>query len=89
LIGQAVSELHLGRTPEAEAAFQQAIDIDSKNADLLANLIVLNTVLGKDTTETITQLRDVSKEHQILVDLEAKMESFDAAASKYTPKFEP
>jgi coatomer protein complex subunit epsilon len=32
LVAQAVSELHLGRLPEAEAALQQAIAIDPKSA---------------------------------------------------------
>lgn len=47
LVAQAVSELHLGRLPEAEAALQQAIEIDPKSPDTIANLIVLHTLLGK------------------------------------------
>ena len=53
LIGQAVSELHLGRLPEAEAALQQAIEKDPKNTDAIANSIVLKVLSGKDTSELI------------------------------------
>jgi coatomer subunit epsilon len=75
--------------PEAEAAFQQAVELDGKNADLLANLIVLNTVLGKDTVALKKQLQEVQPKHQLLEDLAAKTEAFEQARSKYTPKFEP
>jgi hypothetical protein len=34
-------------------------------------------------------LEAVDPDHQLLVDLVAKRELFDAAAGKYTPKFEP
>ncbi|KAF2817655.1 uncharacterized protein BDZ99DRAFT_484436 [Mytilinidion resinicola] len=88
LLGQAVSELHLGRLPEAEAALQQAEAIDGDNADVLANLIVLNTILGQDTKELKGKLARVSPEHQFLEDLKAKSEAFEAAKTKYTPKFE-
>ncbi|KAF2758322.1 coatomer subunit epsilon [Pseudovirgaria hyperparasitica] len=89
LLGQAVSELHLGRTPEAEAAFQQAVEMDGTNADLLANLVVLNTILGKDSADLTGQLRAADPKHQFLADIEAKREAFAAASAKYSPKFEP
>lgn len=49
LVGQAVAELHLGRLPEAEAAFEQAMQKDSQDAEALANSIVLNVLLGRPT----------------------------------------
>lgn len=49
LISQAVAEIHLGRLEEAEAALQQALSKDPKNADAIANSIVLNALAGKDT----------------------------------------
>lgn len=88
LVGQAIAELHLGRLPEAEAAMQQAISLDPKNADVLANNIVLNTVLGEDTEELKSQLRTVQPSHQLLTDLEAKDKAFGEALNKYNPKFE-
>jgi coatomer protein complex subunit epsilon len=51
LVSQAIAEIHLGRLEEAEAALQQALTKDPKNADSLANSIVLNVIAGKDVNE--------------------------------------
>ncbi|KAL0254553.1 hypothetical protein SLS55_010030 [Diplodia seriata] len=88
LVGQAISELHLGRYPEAEAALQQALALDPQNADVLANTIVLNTVLGKDTAELKAALEQVDPKHPFLTEVTAKKDAFEAAQAKYTPKFE-
>ncbi|KAF2126782.1 coatomer subunit epsilon [Dothidotthia symphoricarpi CBS 119687] len=90
LVAQAVSELHLGRLPEAEAALQQAIAIDENSADTIANLIVLNTLLGKkDETKQLTEkLQTVDKQHRAVKDWTEKKEEFQKAMGKYTPKFE-
>ena len=90
LVAQAVSELHLGRLPEAEAALQQAIELDRGNADTIANLVVLNTLLGKrDEAAGLKQkLATVDEEHRMLGDWKEKKEEFEKARSKYTPKFE-
>lgn len=89
LLGQAVSEIHLGRLPEAEAALQQARDLDGKNPDVLANGIVLNTISGSETADLRSQLEKVAPKHQMLDDIAAKKQAFDAACAKYSPKFEP
>lgn len=90
LVAQAVSELHLGRLPEAEAALQQALALESSSADTIANLIVLNTLLGKkkETAELKEQLQAADGEHRALKDWAEKKEEFAKAAAKYTPKFE-
>jgi coatomer protein complex subunit epsilon len=88
LLAQAIAELHLGRLPEAESAFEQALALDSKNADVLANQIVLNTVLGKDTTEAKKGLAAADKNHVSLVDWSEKKDEFAKACAKYNPKFE-
>lgn len=90
LVAQAVSELHLGRLPEAEAALQQAIEIDPKSADTIANLIVLNTLLGKteETAQLKQQLESTNSEHRAVKDWAEKKSDFQKAAAKYTPKFE-
>ena len=54
LVSQAVAEIHLGRLEEAEAALQQALSKDATNADVIANLIVLNVINGKDAKEHST-----------------------------------
>lgn len=90
LVAQAVSELHLGRLPEAEAALQQAIAIDENSADTIANLVVLNTLLGKqdETKQLKERLQTVDKEHRAVKDWAEKKEEFQKAMEKYTPKFE-
>ncbi|KAL1891501.1 hypothetical protein Sste5346_007592 [Sporothrix stenoceras] len=86
LVAQAVSELHLGRTEEAEAVLEQAIKADPESADAIANLLVLSVLTGKDTTEAAAQLQSVDAQHALLTDLEDKSSLFDKAASKYQAK---
>lgn len=90
LVAQAVSELHLGRYDEAQAALQQAIELDPNSADTIANLIVLNTLLGKkgETEQLKQQLAVVDGKHPQLSDWEEKRAEFQRATSRYTPKFE-
>lgn len=85
-----MSELHLGRLPEAEAALQQAVALDPNNADTLANLIVLNTLLGKpDEAEQMkARLAKADAEHRALKEWSEKKALFEQAKAKYTPKFE-
>lgn len=51
LVSQAVCELHLGRTEEAQAALEQALEKDATSADAIANLLVLNVISGNDPKE--------------------------------------
>lgn len=90
LLGQAIAELHLGRTPEAEAALGQALEIAPEDGDVLANAVVLNTVLGKaaEAEALRERLRAVRPGHVLLRDLERKREGWEAAKGKYTPRFE-
>ena len=89
LVAQAVSELHLGRLPEAEAAFQQAAQLDSAAADTMANMIVLNTLQGKEaeTEQLKAKLAQLHPEHRALADWREKKAEFEKATTKYTPKF--
>jgi coatomer subunit epsilon len=86
LVGQAVSELHLGRLPESEAAFEQAAQLEANNPDVLANSIVLNTILGKDSSTQKKALEKAKPDHQLLVDLAEKRTEFEKAASRYSPR---
>jgi coatomer protein complex subunit epsilon len=90
LLAQAVSELHLNRLGEAEAALQQAVELDDTNADTLANMIVLNTLLGKreEVKGLKKKLAGVDMDHRMLKDWEEKRGEFERARTKYTPKFE-
>lgn len=51
LISQAVAELHLGRLSEAEAALQDTVKLEPRDAEALTNSIVLQTIQGKDAGE--------------------------------------
>ncbi|KAF2005761.1 hypothetical protein P154DRAFT_518480 [Amniculicola lignicola CBS 123094] len=90
LVAQAVSELHLGRLPEAEAALQEAINLDDSSADTIANLIVLNVLLGKkeEAATLRAKLQEADKDHRALADWREKKEEFEKAKAKYVPKFE-
>jgi coatomer protein complex subunit epsilon len=89
LVGQAVAEIHLGRTEEAEAALQQALTSDNANVQAIANHVVLASVTGKKTEVIqglLQQLAVKDQEHALLKDLEEKSQAFDAAAAKYSAK---
>ncbi|EHK45104.1 hypothetical protein TRIATDRAFT_299833 [Trichoderma atroviride IMI 206040] len=86
LIAQAVCEIHLGRLEEAQSALQQAIEKDPKNAEGIANLLVLNSISGNSTDELLESLKQANPNHQLLLDLEEKSSLFDKAAAKYSAK---
>ncbi|WPH02541.1 Coatomer subunit epsilon-1 [Acrodontium crateriforme] len=88
LVAQAVSELHMGRTEEAETALNQALTLEPENSTAIANKLVLDTIIGRPVEETRAKLQSVAKEHEILVDIAAKREAFQTAMAKYSPKFE-
>lgn len=79
----------MGRIEEAETALEQALTLEPENSTAIANKFVLDTIAGKDTSETRAKLQSVDKENEILADLNAKREAFQAATAKYNPKFEP
>lgn len=102
LVSQAVCELHLGRTEEAQAALEQALEKEPEYAEAIANLLVLTVISGKDPKEltaydspplpkrfSLTDHRTLKKidpQHRFLTDLEEKSELFDKAATKYKAK---
>ncbi|CAJ0539589.1 Ff.00g071280.m01.CDS01 [Fusarium sp. VM40] len=86
LVSQAVCELHLGRTEEAQAALDQALEKDTNNADAIANLLVLSIISGSQSEELTQKLQTIKPDHQFLADFEEKSALFDKAATKYSPK---
>ncbi|KAF8857754.1 hypothetical protein BDZ45DRAFT_787624 [Acephala macrosclerotiorum] len=86
LVSQAVAEIHLGRLEEAEAALQQALAKDPKNAEGIVNSLVLNVIAGKDAKQLTSELQSVAPNHHFLVDLQEKAALFDKAATKYSAK---
>ncbi|KAF6819539.1 coatomer subunit epsilon [Colletotrichum sojae] len=86
LVAQAVAELHLGRTEEAQAALDQALQKSGNYAEAIANLLVLTVITGKDPKEFTEKLKAADPKHQFLADLEEKSALFDKAATKYSAK---
>lgn len=86
LVSQAVAELHLGRTEEAQAALEQALKKEPAFADAIADLLVLSVITGKDTKELTSSLGKVDAQHPLLTDLAEKSDLFDKAATKYKAK---
>ncbi|KAF3925448.1 hypothetical protein ABW21_db0204227 [Orbilia brochopaga] len=86
LAGQAVSELHLGRLPEAEVALQQALEKDKEDVAALANKVVLTALTGGDTSGDLSALAAIDSSHPLVTDIEEKMELFEKAAAKYAGK---
>ncbi|KIX06415.1 uncharacterized protein Z518_04391 [Rhinocladiella mackenziei CBS 650.93] len=89
LVGQAVAELHLGRTEEADAALQQALALENADVQAIANSVVLGSIMGKKSEliqELLKQLQEKDKDHALLKDLEEKSHAFDTAAAKYSAK---
>lgn len=84
LVAQAASELHMGRVEEAEVALDQALKLEGGDQSAVANKVVLETIAGRDGKEWLGKL---DKEHEMVVDLAAKREAFQAAMGKYNPKF--
>lgn len=90
LVGQAVSELLLGRVEEAESALNQVLESGDGGSDAVANALVLQYVVGKGLGSRAAELRDLlettNEEHAMLVDLKEKEALFDTAAGKYSAK---
>ncbi|KAE8143288.1 coatomer epsilon subunit-domain-containing protein [Aspergillus pseudotamarii] len=86
IVGQAVAEIHLGRLPEAEAALTAALEKYPEDAELIANSIVLNVLVGKPTEELESRLQNAQSSHALLADIQEKSAFFDTAAAKYAPR---
>lgn len=89
-LAQTIAELHLGRYAEAEAALSNALETAPEDPDVLANAVVLYTILGKEgeREEMRARLEKVDARHALLVDAEGKREVFEGARAKYNPRFE-
>ncbi|KAJ2157179.1 hypothetical protein GGF46_004684 [Coemansia sp. RSA 552] len=82
---QAVCKMHLAQYPEALSLLEEALAMDSGDADTLANLVVCATLAGKpDETRQLylTQLRHAAPTHPFVVDLDTKADEFDKIAAK-------
>jgi coatomer protein complex subunit epsilon len=89
LVGQAVSEILLGRYEEAGVGVQNAMAKEQGvSAEAVANAIVLASLTGKkdEMTGYRQKLGEMDDEHPLLVGLKEKSDLFDEAAKKYSAK---
>ncbi len=89
LVGQAVSEIHLGRWEEAEQALGQAMAMENADVEAIANSVVLAAITGKkqeQVDELMKKLEGANKSHPLVTDLQEKSDLFDTAAKKYAAK---
>lgn len=89
IVGQAVSEIHLGRWEEAEQTLTRAMEMEGTNVEAIANSVVLGAIVGKKPeaqTELMSRLQGADSKHLLLTDLEEKTQLFDTAAQKYSAK---
>lgn len=49
-----MTEIHLQRYEEAQAALDQVLAKEPQNSDALANLVVLKTLTGQDRQEALS-----------------------------------
>eukprot|EP00028_Trichosphaerium_sp_Am-I-7-wt_P002582 CAMPEP_0168526770 /NCGR_PEP_ID=MMETSP0405-20121227/12187_1 /TAXON_ID=498012 /ORGANISM="Trichosphaerium sp, Strain Am-I-7 wt" /LENGTH=290 /DNA_ID=CAMNT_0008549719 /DNA_START=52 /DNA_END=921 /DNA_ORIENTATION=- len=86
LNGLAVSHMHQKQWVEADSALQQALELDPKNAETLANTVACYYHMGKPTAEIDAHLAKVvntSPKHDWCNKLRMVRDSFDKYAQKY------
>ena len=88
LVGQAVSEMHLGRWEEAQVALDQALAMENASVESIANSLVLASITGKKDAvpDLMESLKERDSQHALIKDLEEKSSLFDNAAKKYSAK---
>ncbi|KAJ2800263.1 hypothetical protein H4R20_004127 [Coemansia guatemalensis] len=85
LTALAVCKMHLAQYPEAEALLLEALEKDSNDPDVLANLVVCANLTSKPLetkSRYLSQLKHAAPTHPFVVDLEAKDAEFDAIAAR-------
>lgn len=67
-----------------------ALEQDPDSPDVLANAVVLNTVMGKraEAKELLERLRGVDEGHEMCRGVERGRERFEEARGRYKPVFE-
>ena len=89
LVGQAVSEIHLGRWEEAQVALDQAVAMEGASVESIANSLALASITGKNgeaVQSLMKNLKSRDPNHALVKDLEEKSSLFDTAAQKYSAK---
>jgi coatomer protein complex subunit epsilon len=82
--GSAVCSMHMRRYDEAEKELLEALAKDSKDADTLANLVVVTLHLGKPSSRYLNQLKASDPNHASLKRTAQFEEAFDRAAQGFS-----
>ncbi|KAJ3183095.1 hypothetical protein HDU87_007517 [Geranomyces variabilis] len=84
--GLAVCKMQAGKFPEAERILLEGLSRYAADADLVANLIVCTSALGKpaeDVARIVEKLKEINPRHPLLEDLALKESLFARAAQRY------
>jgi len=84
LNGQVCAFLAQGMLVEAEAALNEAMDIDSNNYDTLVNQVVFNQVSCKDASRLVTQLKE-KEDSNFVAEYKQKEADFERLCQNYKP----
>lgn len=79
--GLAACQMRMGRWEDAEAELLQAFEKNPKDADTLANLVVVSLHQGKPAARYVTLLKGAAPGHALLARAAAAEEAFDRAAA--------
>lgn len=88
-VGQAVSEILLGRWEEAEGGLQTVMGKEGGDSvDAVANAAVLACVMGRkgEVEGLMERLSGMDEGHALVLGCQEKSVMFDEAARKYSPK---
>jgi len=83
LNGQVCAFLAQGMLVEAEAALNEAMDIDSNNYDTLVNQVVFNQLSGKDASRHVTQLKAEKQDTNFVAEYKQKEADFERLCQNY------
>jgi len=84
LNGQVCAFLAQGMMVEAEAALNEAMDIDSNNYDTLVNQVVYNHLNGKDASRLVTQLKEKDQSN-FVAEYKQREADFERLCQNYKP----
>ncbi|GAB2220333.1 hypothetical protein Drorol1_Dr00007978 [Drosera rotundifolia] len=83
LNGMAVCCMHMGNFEEAETLLLDALNKDTKDPEVLANLVVCSLHLGKPPSRFLSQLKSAHPEHTLVKRTAAAEETFDRAVQAF------
>ncbi|ODQ63880.1 putative coatomer subunit epsilon [Nadsonia fulvescens var. elongata DSM 6958] len=83
IVSQAITELQLGRIPEAQDNIQRALEINSQDPDVLTAAITCAILMDKPVEEYESALESVDPSNRYLQDLKEKEELFERVSAKY------